>query len=151
MAAHAGFAELVEFLLERGADPNAAAAGLHRAACRDHAARHADGRARCSRVAPIPNAPLRAWTPTRRSSKDYNFPPELVGATPFWLAARFTAPDVDAAAVEARRRSALRASRRLPRRDPVEPRSQVTTAVMAAAGMGGGVAWVQPDRAERER
>ena len=41
-----------------------------------------------------PNAPLRAWTPTRRSSKDFNFAPELVGATPFWLAARFTEPEV---------------------------------------------------------
>ena len=35
--------------------------------------------------------------------------------------------------------------------EPVEPRTQVTTAVMAAVGMGGGVAWVQPDRRERER
>jgi hypothetical protein len=34
--------------------------------------------------------------------------------------------------------------------DPVEPRSQITTAVMAATGMGGGVAWVPPDRRERE-
>ena len=34
--------------------------------------------------------------------------------------------------------------------EPVEPRTQVTNAVMAATGMGGGVAWVQPDRAERE-
>ena len=34
--------------------------------------------------------------------------------------------------------------------EPVEPRSQVTNAVMAATGMGGGVAWVQPDRRERE-
>ena len=41
-----------------------------------------------------PNAPLRTWTPTRRSSKDFNFAPELVGATPFWLAARFTEPGV---------------------------------------------------------
>ena len=37
-----------------------------------------------------PNAPLQTWTPTRRSSQDFNFAPELVGATPFWLAARFT-------------------------------------------------------------
>ena len=34
--------------------------------------------------------------------------------------------------------------------DPVEPRTQVTTALMAATGMGGGAAWVQPDRRERE-
>ena len=35
--------------------------------------------------------------------------------------------------------------------EPVEPRTQVTTAVMAAVGMGGGVAWVQPNRLEREK
>ena len=34
--------------------------------------------------------------------------------------------------------------------EPVEPRTQLTNAVMAATGMGGGVAWVQPDRAGRE-
>jgi hypothetical protein len=34
--------------------------------------------------------------------------------------------------------------------EPVEPRTQITTAVMAATGMGGGVAWVQPDRTQRE-
>ena len=45
-----------------------------------------------------PNAPLRTWTPTRRSSRDFNFAPELVGATPFWLAARFNATRTDATA-----------------------------------------------------
>jgi hypothetical protein len=35
--------------------------------------------------------------------------------------------------------------------EPVEPRTQTTTAVMAAVGMGGGVAWVQPNRLEREK
>ena len=40
------------------------------------------------------NRPLQTWTPTRRSSDDWNFAPELVGATPFWLAARFTQPAV---------------------------------------------------------
>ena len=37
MAAHAGFTELVEWLLDRGADPNAAAAGFTAHARRDHA------------------------------------------------------------------------------------------------------------------
>ena len=31
-----------------------------------------------------------------------------------------------------------------------ERKTQVTTALMAAAGMGGGTAWVQPDSGERE-
>ena len=44
MAAHAGFVELVEFLLDRGADPNARRGGLYRAACRHHAAADPDGR-----------------------------------------------------------------------------------------------------------
>src|SRR5213078_5332408 len=41
-----------------------------------------------------PNLPVRSWTPTRRSSRDWNFNPELIGATPFWLAARFTEPEI---------------------------------------------------------
>ena len=34
--------------------------------------------------------------------------------------------------------------------DPDEQRTQVTTALMAATGMGGGTAWVPPARSERE-
>jgi ankyrin repeat protein len=96
------------------------------------------------------NAAVQVWTPTRRSSKDFNFPPELVGATPFWLAARFTAPEVMRLLLKhgADPRFVHRASYHSD--DPVEPRSQITTAVMAATGMGGGVAWVLPDRRERE-
>ena len=81
LAAHSGFGELVEFLLENGADPNAAAAGftaLHEAIMRRDEkivgallAHGAD-----------PDARLQTWTPTRRSSKDFHFGPELVGATP---------------------------------------------------------------------
>ena len=36
----------------------------------------------CSTMARIANAPLKTWTPTRRSSDDFNFEPALVGATP---------------------------------------------------------------------
>ena len=93
LAEHSGFRDLGEFLLDKGADANAAGAGftaLHEAIMRrdekmvasllDHGA--------------DPNAPLRTWTPTRRSSEDWHFEPSLVGATPFWLAARFTEPGV---------------------------------------------------------
>ena len=85
IAAHAGFTELVEWLLDRGADPNAAAAGFTAM----HAAIMAaiPGWSRpCSRTAPTPMRRSKHWTPTRRSSRDHNFAPELVGATPFWLA-----------------------------------------------------------------
>jgi ankyrin repeat protein len=149
MAAHAGFPDLVELFLDRGADPNAAGAGftaLHAAIMRRHTrmagallAHGADA-----------NAPVRAWTPTRRSSKDYNFAPELVGATPFWLAARFNEPDVMRLLLAHGADPAFVHHASYHHADPVEPRTQATTAVMAATGMGGGVAWVQPDRRERE-
>ena len=153
MAAHAGHGELVAFLLEHHADPNAAAPGfaaLHAAIMRRDEpmvgallAHGADA-----------NAPLRTWTPTRRSSHDFNFSPELVGATPFWLASRFSEPGVmrlllkhgadplfvhhGDRVVEARGGRGF------------EHRTDVTTALMAATGMGGGTAWVQPVPADRE-
>ncbi len=150
MAAHSGFGELVEFLLERGANPNAAVAGfsaLHAAIMRRDIrtatallARGADA-----------NAPLKAWTPTRRSSKDYNFAPELVGATPYWLAARFSEPDMMRLLLKHGADARVVHHGHYHNEEPVEPRSHVTNAVMAATGMGGGgAAWVQPDRRERE-
>ncbi len=149
LAAHSGFGGLVEFLLERGADPNAAAAGftaLHEAIMRRDIriatallAKGADA-----------NAPLRAWTPTRRSSKDYNFAPELVGATPYWLAARFSEPDMMRLLLKHGADARVVHHGHYHNEEPVEPRSHVTNAVMAATGMGGGAAWVQPDRRERE-
>jgi ankyrin repeat protein len=149
LAAHSGFGELVEFLLERGADPNAATAGftaLHAGIMRRHVPMV---RALLARGAD-PNAPVKTWTPTRRASKDYHFPPELVGATPYWLAARFNQPDVMRLLLKHGAHALVVHRADYHAEEPVGPRSQVTTAVMAATGMGGGVAWVQPDRRERE-
>ena len=91
LAAHAGYRYLVAFLLDRGADPNAARAGF--------SALHAAIMRRDEKMIEVllvhgadSNAPVGAWTPTRRSSRDFHFSPELVGATPFWLAARFGGP-----------------------------------------------------------
>ena len=149
LAAHSDFEEMVEFLLAKDADPNMAAAGftalhaaiMHRdekmvAALLDHGA--------------DANAPVRNWTPTRRSSHDFNFPPALVGATPFWLAARFREPAV-------MRLLAMHGA------DPlfvqhsdyytevrIQHRTEVTTALLGAMGMGGGTAWVDPAPAQRE-
>jgi ankyrin repeat protein len=150
MAAHAGFTGLVEFLLERGADANAAKPGF--------TALHAAIMRRNTRMVTAllahgadPNARLQTWTPTRRSSRDWNFSQDLVGATPFWLAARFTQPDVMRLLLTHGADARFVHHANYHNEDPVEPRSQVTTAVMAATGMGGGVAWVAAERSERER
>ena len=149
LAAHSGHRELVEFLLEHGADANASAAGfsaLHVAIMRrDEAMVRAllayGGNA---------NAPLTAWTPTRRSSKDFNFGPELVGATPFWLAARFAEPAVMRLLVEHGADPLFVHRADYHSEEGAVRRTETTTALMAAAGMGRGTAWVQPPRDDRE-
>ena len=153
LAAHSSYGELVEFLLEKGADPNAAASGftaLHEAIMR----RDAKTVSALLDHGADANAPLRTWTPTRRSSHDFNFAPELVGAAPFWLAARFSEPDVMRLLVKhgadplfvhhGDRMTEGKGGKGF------EHRTEVTTALLAATGMGGGTAWVQPARSERE-
>ncbi len=154
LAAHSGFTEVVEFLLEKGANANSDRAGftaLHEAVMRrdedlvkvllDHGA--------------DANLPVRSWTPTRRSSRDFNFPPELIGATPFWLAARFTEPEVMRLLVKhgADPLFVLRSERMVEGRGVAwEQRKEATTAVMAAAGMGGGGSpWTEIERSQREK
>ena len=151
LAVHTGFGDLVELLLESGADPDAADAGfsaLHTAVMRrdtrmvsallDHGA--------------DPNAVLRTWTPIRRASRDHHFAPPLVGATPFWLAARFTAPDIMRVLVDHGADPLF--VHHADYKDPANarPRLEATTALMAATGMGGGRlrAWMPLGRAEVE-
>ena len=149
LAAHSGYGGLVRLLLERGADANDAAAGftaLHEAIMRrdekmvalllDHGA--------------DPDVRLQTWTPTRRSSKDFHFGPELVGATPFWLAARFTEPGAMRLLLEYGADPLFVHRAEYHREEGAQSRIEATTALMAATGMGGGTAWVQPDRRERE-
>jgi ankyrin len=153
LAAHSGFGPLVEFLLEKGADPNAMRAGfapLHEAIMR----RDEKMAAALLAHGADANAPLQTWTPTRRSSEDWNFAPELVGATPFWLAARFAEPGVMRLLLKygADPKFVHHGDRMVEGRgEGFRHRLDVTTALMAATGMGGGRAWVLPVRSERER
>ena len=155
LAVHSGFSDIAVYLLERGADPNLSEPGfsaLHLAIMRrdqalvrvllDHGA--------------DANATLESWTPTRRASDDWYIHQSLVGASPFWLAARFTQPGVMRLLVEHGA-------------DPLfvhhadyvgaagafgaAPRQESTTAIMAAVGMGGPRrmrAFVSPDPTELE-
>jgi ankyrin repeat protein len=150
LAAHAGHRELVEFLLEKSADPNASAPGftaLHIAIMRRDERMAAALLARGA----DPNAPLRTWTPTRRASADWNFPPPLVGAAPLWLAARVAHPGIMRLLAKhgANPRVVHRSEYYL--NDMYDHRTEATTALMAATGMGvGGTAWMPPPREARE-
>jgi ankyrin repeat protein len=149
LAAHSGFTELVAFLLEKGADANKAEAGfsaLHIAIMRRD---EAMARALLAHGAD-PNAPLRTWTPTRRSSRDFHFQPALVGATPFWLAARFNEPGILRLLVRHGADPRFVHHSEYVAGEGSQRRTEATTALMAAMGMGGGAAWVQPAAGERE-
>lgn len=153
LAAHSGFAELMEYLLDKGANPNAADAGF--------AALHVAIMRRDERMVTAllahgadANTRLAAWTPKRRQSKDYNFEPEFVGATPLWLAARFTQPRVMRLLVErgADLKFVHKSERIVDGKDgrAYDRRHESITTLMASVGMGGGIAWFTPERAERE-
>jgi ankyrin len=152
LAEHSGFGDVVEFLLDKGADPNAAPAGftaLHEAIMR----RDEKTVAALLAHGADANAPLRTWTPTRRSSEDFNFAPELVGATPFWLASRWTEPGIMRLLLKhgADPRFVHHGERMVEGRgEAFVRRADATNAVMAATGMGGGRAWVLAPREERE-
>ena len=155
LAAHSGYRDLVEFLLDVSADPDAAGAGfsaLHLAIMRRD-----DGMARSLlEHGADPNAQVTNWTALRRASNDWHFHPALVGATPFWLAARFIQPAImrllvkhgadplfvhDADYIGAA--GTFGAVRRM----------EKTTALMAAVGMGGPRrmrAFIEPNPSEVE-
>lgn len=151
LAAHSGFGDVVQFLLEKGADPNAEGPGftaLHEAVMRrdekmvaallDHGAN--------------PNIPLKTWTPTRRSSDDWHFEPSLVGATPFWLAARFTEPNVMRMLAQhgADPKFVLHSEYVAEQGFGQAPRRETVTALMAATGVLRVYPWVDPPRKEEE-
>jgi ankyrin repeat protein len=142
VAAHSGHGELAAFLLQNGADSNAGAAGytaLHAALL------HKDERLVAALLAhgANPNARLERATPTRRDSVDFFLPPAFVGATPFWLAARYsTAPIMRLLATHGADPLAVHhveywagAQAKVPERPFI--REGAITALMAAVGMGG--------------
>ena len=151
LAAHSGFAELVAFLLDKGADPNAAPNGftaLHEAIMRrdekmvaallDHGA--------------DANTPIQTWTPTRRSSEDFHFEPVLVGATPYWLAARFTEPGVMRMLVKhgADPKFVLHADYIAERGFGGVSQKETATPLMAAVGIIRTKPWVDLERGDNE-
>jgi ankyrin repeat protein len=148
LAAHSGFTDLVEFLLDKGANPNAPA---------DFTALHCAIMRRDERMVTAlldhgadANTAVRNWTPTRRSSKDYNFGPELIGATPFWLAARLLEPEVMRSLAKHGADPKFVHRAEYIAGEGYKERKEATNALMAAAGLGAGTAWVDLPRAERE-
>jgi uncharacterized protein len=122
VAAHSGHGRLAAFLLDKGANSNAAAVGyspLHAAVLRSDLelvkALLAHGA--------NPNAQITKGTPVRRNSQDFELPKTLIGATPYLLAARFLEPDI------MRVLAASGADTRLPMKDGATP-------LLAASGMG---------------
>ena len=88
VAAHSNHGALGKYLLERGADPNAAGAGytaLHASVIRGNLELV---KALLDRGAD-PNAPVLHGTPGRRLGADYSLRYQMIGANAFWLAARF--------------------------------------------------------------
>ena len=146
MAAHSGYRKLVAFLLERGADPDADGAGfaaLHEAVMR----RDVELAAILLDQGADPNIILRTWTPARRASRDYNFRPSLIGATPFWLAARFGELGLMRLLVAHGADPTFVHHADYIADGSFERRREATTTLMAALGMGGGRrlrAWFPP-------
>jgi ankyrin repeat protein len=151
LAAHPGFTDVVLFLLDKGANPNLADSGftaLHEAVMR----RDEKMVAALLEHGADANAPLKTWTPTRRSSEDFSFEPQLVGATPYWLAARFTDPYIMRLLVThgADPHFVHHAEYVSERGFGAVPQTEVATPVMAAVGIIRTKPWVDVPKGEAE-
>jgi uncharacterized protein len=121
LAAHSGNGSAASLLLAKGADPNADGIGytaLHAAILRGDLKLVQDLLAHGAN----PNALITKGTPLRRNSQDYNLPATLIGATPYWLAAKYVEADI--------MRALLAGSA-----DPAIALPDGTTPLMAAAGI----------------
>jgi ankyrin repeat protein len=134
LAAHSGQRAVVQVLLNKGANPNDAAIGyaaLHAAVLKGDLDMV---KALLSHGAD-PNARITKGTPVRRSGTDFELPATLIGATPYFLAAKFLEVEIMPVLVAA----------------GANPRSGIdrgATPLMVAAGMeaGGTRAGGQLDR-----
>ena len=92
-AAHSGSEDVGILLLDKGGDPNTNAAGytaLHAAVLRSGARLVSALLAHGAN----PNLRMTQGTPVRRNSEDFELPATLVGATPYFLAAKFLEPAI---------------------------------------------------------
>ena len=121
LAAHSGNGPVASLLLEKRADPDAAGIGytaLHAAILRSDLALVKDVLAHGAN----PNAQITKGTPLRRNSQDYSLPATLIGATPYWLAAKFIEPEIMQALIGGGA-------------DTTKPINDATTPLMAAVGL----------------
>lgn len=162
LAAYNNHGDVVEYLVEIGADPNLASseiAPLHAAIL------HRNERLVDALLAhrADPNLRLRAWTGVERGSRDRWIHPSMVGASPLWLAARAGTPKMMRLLI-ARGADPLFVHRSA-YYDPTigsvatanvgldAPRlTETSTVLMAALGVGGpiGEGWSLPDPKEAE-
>jgi len=139
MAVHGGNADLLNFLLDSGADPESNASGhtaLHAAVLR--------GNLDAVKVLLAHGANTEALveraTPAERQSTDYNFHDALIGSTPLWLAARFAEPQImqtllDAGANPKANNNVSYPAQRGLAENYIKEEGEITL-LMAAVGMG---------------
>src|SRR6185295_4122977 len=123
-AVHSGQSAVATLLIDRGADPNNADIGytaLHAAVLRGDLALVKALLARGANPGPR----ITKGTPLRRSGTDFELPETLIGATPYFLAAKFLEAAIMPVLLSAGA-------------DPRVRLEDGTTPLMVAAGMGAG-------------